>query len=121
MSFGGLLTPYFLTNVGNPNIKNPGARALANILDLSGGSTFYTMRGAGATSATSAGRTLKQIAIGAKKPVEPVTPDPNAAAKSAQEAQNKRRRTILSSGGQTDITGGGAGIGQTGLKTLLGA
>jgi hypothetical protein len=33
-------------------------------------------------------------------------PDPNAAAQTALDAQNKERRALLASGGKTDMTGG---------------
>lgn len=48
--------------------------------------------------------------------------DEAAAAGKADEALTAQRRTLLASGGQTDVTGGTAGIvsGQTQAKTLLG-
>lgn len=53
----------------------------------------------------------------------PAAPDPNAAAQTAQDKLVAQRRTLLSSGGETNLTGpGGSPLspGDTVSKTLLG-
>ena len=40
------------------------------------------------------------------EPAPAPLPDPNAAAQTALDAQNKDRRTLLASGGRTDLTSG---------------
>lgn len=122
---GGLLTPYFGSNIGNSNISNPTARIIANILDLSGGSTFTTMNAAEMTGATSGGNTASQVLGNTPKNVEPVVepiPEDPAIAQAAtseaarQEEMRKRRlrtKTLLSDQADT-------GMATTGGKVLLG-
>jgi hypothetical protein len=120
----GALTPYFFSNIGNQNVEGGWQRAVANILDFSGGSTFTTMNASEATGATSGGQTLAEIAGGVTKVEEPVTPtieDPAIAQAAAseearQEEMRKRRlrtKTLLSD--QEAI-----GQATVGTKVLLG-
>lgn len=53
----------------------------------------------------------------------PTTPTPDAALVEAQAQADQRRKTILATGGQTNVTGGSAILqpGQTSSKTLLGS
>ena len=111
MSFGSLF------NIGNRNITDTRGQAIMNVIDPAG-STGIVLNMAGVDF-------NKSYRVGGEPaPVEEIpVPDPNAAANVAQEDQNKRRRTILNSGGQTKTSQGSTdlAIGQVGLKTLLGA
>ncbi len=121
----GALTPYFFSNIGNQNVEPGWQRAVANILDFSGGSTFTTMNASEATGATSGGQTLSEIAGGVPKLEEPAAPalpeDPAIAQgklseEARQEQMRKRRlrtKTLLSD--QENM-----GTATVGSKVLLG-
>ena len=75
-----------------------------------------------AMAAMGVGEIVSSLTNQPKEPAAPAVPDPSIAARQAQEQQDARRRSVLASGGKTDMTMGMAqfGAGQVQLKTLLG-
>ena len=65
-----------------------------------------TAGGLAATEAVFGGKGAKAPDV----PAQAALPDPNAAAQTALDAQTAQRKALLASGGQTNVTGGGANI-----------
>ena len=109
-------------NPGNSNVTNSGAQIVWNLIDFSGSTAaiFNMAHIEPSNSWVEGGEAGKpEPAEAAPTPID----TQKIAAENAQNAITSRRRSILASGGGTDITGGSGQIGgeSTQRPTILGA